>query len=313
MFAIVGVAFTVIALSSSWLVSPKRPSAAKSTIYECGVDPIGPPWVQLRIGYYVFALLFVIFDIETAFFFPWAVIFAPARHRTGGALGDGLLRRDPRHRTRVRVEGRRAQVALDKLTGENSVLFIRSEQLFDVARRNSLWYLAFGIACCAIEGLMHASGPRFDFDRLGVFFRASPRQADVMIVAGTVNQKMAPSVRRLYDQMPDPKWVVAMGACACTGGPVPRVPQRRSRRGQGRSRGRLHPRVSAAARIRPVRLPAADEQDQGTDGGAACCPTRLESRPHSVVPAPRTQRSRRPQRCSSSESTVPRRAPRSRR
>ncbi len=115
-------------------------------------------------------------------------------------------------------------MALDKLTGENSVLFIRSEQLFDVARRNSLWYLAFGIACCAIEGLMHASGPRFDFDRLGVFFRASPRQADVMIVAGTVNRKMAPSVRRLYDQMPDPKWVVAMGACACTGGPFREYP-----------------------------------------------------------------------------------------
>ena len=75
-FAIVGVAFTAIALSTSWLLSPKRPSAAKSTTYECGVEPIGPPWVQLRIGYYVFALLFVIFDIETAFFFPWAVIFA---------------------------------------------------------------------------------------------------------------------------------------------------------------------------------------------------------------------------------------------
>ncbi len=115
-------------------------------------------------------------------------------------------------------------MALDRLTGENSVLFIRSEQLFDVARRNSLWYLAFGIACCAIEGLMHASGPRFDFDRLGVFFRASPRQADVMIVAGTVNRKMAPSVRRLYEQMPEPKWVVAMGACACTGGPFREYP-----------------------------------------------------------------------------------------
>lgn len=110
-------------------------------------------------------------------------------------------------------------MALDKLTGENSTLFIRSEQLFDHARTNSLWYLAFGIACCAIEGLMHASGPKFDFDRAGVFFRASPRQADVMIVAGTVNKKMAPIVKRLYDQMPEPKWVVAMGACACTGGP----------------------------------------------------------------------------------------------
>lgn len=115
-------------------------------------------------------------------------------------------------------------MAIDKLTGENSLLFIRSEQLFDWARRRSLWYMAFGIACCAIEGLMHASGPRFDFDRHGVFFRASPRQADVMIVAGTVNHKMAETVKRLYDQMPEPKWVIAMGACASTGGPFREYP-----------------------------------------------------------------------------------------
>jgi NADH-quinone oxidoreductase subunit B len=115
-------------------------------------------------------------------------------------------------------------VALDKITGENSVLFVRSEQLFDWARSRSLWYLAFGIACCAIEGLMHASGPRFDLDRMGVFFRASPRQADVMIVAGTVNHKMAPVVRRLYDQMSEPKWVIAMGACASSGGPFREYP-----------------------------------------------------------------------------------------
>ena len=115
-------------------------------------------------------------------------------------------------------------MALDKLTGENSLLFIRSEQLFDLARTNSLWYISFGIACCAIEGLMSASGPRFDFDRMGVFFRNSPRQADVMIVAGTVNHKMAETVRRLYEQMPEPKWVVSMGACACTGGPFREYP-----------------------------------------------------------------------------------------
>jgi len=115
-------------------------------------------------------------------------------------------------------------MAIDRFTGENSVVFIRSEQLFDWARRRSLWYMAFGIACCAIEGLMHASGPRFDFDRHGVFFRASPRQADVMIVAGTVNHKMADTVRLLYDQMPEPKWVVSMGACASTGGPFREYP-----------------------------------------------------------------------------------------
>ena len=115
-------------------------------------------------------------------------------------------------------------MAIDRFTGENSMAFIRSEQLVDVTRSHSLWYLAFGIACCAIEGLMHASGPRYDFDRMGVFFRATPRQADVMIVAGTVNQKMAETVRMLYDQMPEPKWVVAMGACACTGGPFREYP-----------------------------------------------------------------------------------------
>ena len=115
-------------------------------------------------------------------------------------------------------------MAIDRFSGENSVVFIRSEQLFDWARRHSLWYMAFGIACCAIEGLMHASGPRFDFDRHGVFFRASPRQSDVMIVAGTVNHKMAETVKRLYDQMPEPKWVIAMGACASSGGPFREYP-----------------------------------------------------------------------------------------
>lgn len=114
-------------------------------------------------------------------------------------------------------------MALDRLTGENSLLFLRAEQLFDLARRNSLWYLTFGIACCAIE-MMSAGGPRFDFDRFGIFHRGSPRQSDVMIVAGTVNEKMAHTLRLLYDQMPAPKYVIAMGACASTGGPFREYP-----------------------------------------------------------------------------------------
>jgi NADH-quinone oxidoreductase subunit B len=109
-------------------------------------------------------------------------------------------------------------MALDRIFGEHSVVFIRSEQLFDMARANSLFYLSYGIACCAIEGLMSAGGPRFDYDRFGIFHRGSPRQVDVMIVAGT------PVLRRLYDQMPEPKWVIAMGACACTGGPFREYP-----------------------------------------------------------------------------------------
>ena len=75
MFLVIGALFVIATLSASWLLSPKKPSSEKSSTYECGVDPIGPPWVQFRIGYYVYALLFVVFDIETIFLYPWAVAF----------------------------------------------------------------------------------------------------------------------------------------------------------------------------------------------------------------------------------------------
>ena len=86
------------------------------------------------------------------------------------------------------------------------------------ARKNSLWPMPFGTACCAIE-FMSVVGPRFDLARFGAeAVRFSPRQADLMIVAGTITNKMAPILRKIYDQMPDPKRVIAMGACACSGG-----------------------------------------------------------------------------------------------
>lgn len=85
------------------------------------------------------------------------------------------------------------------------------------ARQNSLWPMTFGLACCALE-MMHLSTPRYDQDRLGIIFRASPRQSDVMIVAGTLTNKMAPAMRQVYDQMPDPRWVISMGSCANGGG-----------------------------------------------------------------------------------------------
>ena len=86
------------------------------------------------------------------------------------------------------------------------------------SRQSSLWPMLFGIACCAIE-MMATAASRYDWDRLGVIPRASPRQSDLMIVAGTVNYKMASRVKRLYHQMPDPKYVIAMGACTVGGGP----------------------------------------------------------------------------------------------
>jgi len=102
---------------------------------------------------------------------------------------------------------------------EENVIVTSLEQGMNWARQASIWPMTFGLACCAIE-MMAAGASRFDLDRFGAgAFRATPRQADLMIVAGTVTFKMASRVRRLYEQMPDPKYVIAMGACTVGGGP----------------------------------------------------------------------------------------------
>ena len=93
------------------------------------------------------------------------------------------------------------------------------EKILNLARANSLWPMTFGLACCAIE-MMCAAASRFDLDRFGAnVFRPSPRQADLMIVTGTITKKMAPAIVTLYEQMPSPKWVIAYGNCAISGGP----------------------------------------------------------------------------------------------
>ena len=101
---------------------------------------------------------------------------------------------------------------------ERNVLTTTVDRMISWARKNSLWPVQFGLACCAIE-MMCTAASRFDIARFGSeLFRASPRQSDLMIVAGRVSQKMAPIVRHIYDQMLEPKWVIAMGACASSGG-----------------------------------------------------------------------------------------------
>ena len=96
-----------------------------------------------------------------------------------------------------------------------------ADYILALSRKSSLWPMTFGLACCAIE-MMSAYMSHHDLDRFGIIPWASPRQADVMIVAGTVTKKMAPAVKMLYEQMPNPKWVLAMGACATNGGPYSR-------------------------------------------------------------------------------------------
>jgi NADH-quinone oxidoreductase subunit B len=91
------------------------------------------------------------------------------------------------------------------------------DKLINLSRLNSLWYMLFGLACCGIE-LMQTGGPRADLDRFGAVFRASPRQSDFMIVAGTLTYKMAERCKLLYDQMAEPKYVISMGSCANCGG-----------------------------------------------------------------------------------------------
>lgn len=106
---------------------------------------------------------------------------------------------------------------LDNRFDHPNILTTTADAVFNWARSSSLWLFSYGIACCAIE-MMAAGVARHDFDRYGIIPRATPRQADMMIVAGPVTEKMVPVIQRLYSQMADPKYVIAMGACACTGG-----------------------------------------------------------------------------------------------
>jgi len=107
-------------------------------------------------------------------------------------------------------------MGVDQPLGSNFIT-TSLDKVVNWSRSRSLWPMTFGLACCAIE-MMAAGAARFDLDRFGILFRASPRQADLIIIAGTVTKKMLPVIQTVYEQMPEPKYVIAMGACACSGG-----------------------------------------------------------------------------------------------
>ena len=196
-----------------------RGDAEKLSAYECGFEPFEDSRVRFDVRYYLVAILFIIFDLEIAFLFPWAG--GSGRDRRAGLLAMGIFLAHPR-RSALPTSGRKERwsgIRGPDTEGfaQRGFLTTRVDDLVSWARTGSLWPMTFGLACCAVE-MMHAGAARYDLDRFGVVFRPSPRQSDVMIVAGTLVNKMAPALRKVYDQMPEPRWVISMGSCANGGG-----------------------------------------------------------------------------------------------
>ncbi|XP_073950023.1 NADH-quinone oxidoreductase subunit B 2-like isoform X1 [Choristoneura fumiferana] len=125
----------------------------------------------------------------------------------------------PIHGARMFEKGKERKYSPFHAPGQSRMEWVvaRADDILNWGRKGSVWPLTFGLACCALE-MMHYAGPRYDMDRFGMVFRGTPRQTDVIIVAGTVTNKMAPILRKTYDMMPEPRWVVSMGSCANGGG-----------------------------------------------------------------------------------------------
>ena len=254
---VLGVLFAALSFVASGLLGPrKRPTAAKLAPYECGIIPDRESPQRFPVRFYLVAMIFIIFDIEIVFLYPWAVVYRQLR--TFGLVeilvfagvvfvsflylvSNGALNWGPAKRLRPAATERTTESTIARLgagpgtgrrTGrvaeaeafvgledlQHNFLTGRIEDLVKWARRNSVWPVTFGLACCAIE-MMSVGAADYDISRFGMeVFRGSPRQADLMIVAGRVSQKMAPVLRQVYDQMMEPKWVISMGVCASTGG-----------------------------------------------------------------------------------------------
>ncbi len=132
----------------------------------------------------------------------------------------GMMVPQSKQQIDVLAPGADQDVLLGNVTHElddKGFVVAQFDKLVAWARTGSLWPMTFGLACCAVE-MIHTGCSRYDLDRFGIVFRPSPRQSDVMIVAGTLTNKMAPALRKVYDQMAEPRWVISMGSCANGGG-----------------------------------------------------------------------------------------------
>ena len=163
--------------------------------------------------------LFILFDVEIVFLVAWAVVFRELGAVALVELLAFLLIVVGGYFLRSQERSFRMGVSSGSLLGGDGFLTTTVSTVANWGRKNSLWPMPFGTACCAIE-MMGAFSSRFDIARFGAeATRFSPRQADLMIVSGTITYKMASVCRRIYEQMPEPKWVIAMGSCTCGGGP----------------------------------------------------------------------------------------------
>src|SRR5439155_841102 len=214
-FAFAAGSFAFLTFGVAWLVSHRnRGDVHKGLPSASGIDTYCDTPARFGLSFYIYALLLVAFGFEVVFISLWAVVF---RELPAPADPNAYEGGRPAEVTHVAEFGATQAGRRDdaRWSGVLEVIPTKADYVLDLLRANSLWPLLSGLACCAIEMMSYATSKN-DIDRWGAFpFRASPRQADVLIVAGTLTTKMAGPLLRLWEQMPEPKWCVAMGDCTC--------------------------------------------------------------------------------------------------
>ena len=232
LFIVVAAAVSCAMLAAPRLLAPRKRTLVKEMPYESGMDPIHDARRRFAVRFHLVAIAFLVFDVELLFLYPWAVATqhsasADARAESiwpwptvGLAVAGWSSRCDGFHSAcraglRLRLAKGHFQMALEL---PENVVVSKLDELASWCRKNSLWPMPFATACCGIE-LMATGASKHDIARFGAeVFRFSPRQCDLMIVAGRVVMKMLPVLQRIWQQMNEPKWCISMGACAITGG-----------------------------------------------------------------------------------------------